>query len=377
MNLALLALSPRSHGGQYQYTVTLLDALRELGRRGLCELTIVHRRDYEGGEGDGVRAAIRLEGRSVPAAAWLATYLGTPMPACRKGSFDVAVSPKTSLAAHNVGRTSVVTIHDLQHRHLPHFFSWPRRVLRDWLYRRSAHSADAIVCETEYVKRDIVECYRVPEGRVYVVPSPPPKYLVSAIVDEAGLAEVRRRYRLPGRYLFYPAQFWAHKNHLLLVESLALLKKAFGLDVALVLVGSRKENFGRTMRRVRELKLESQVVYLGYVPDQDIPYLFKAAGVLVVPSFFESLSIPIWEAFHLGVPVVCANTCAFPEQVGRAALMFDPHSVTDCANQIHECLTNETLARRLTVRGRERVAGLTLPTYADQWRRVLESVVAN
>lgn len=377
MKVALIALHPRLQAGLHQYTVTLIDALCELAEQGAVELAVVQRGEYDGEVAGRARITVSLTGFKSRLETRWAPYAGTGIAACRAVGFDVAVSPRTCLVARNSGRTSVVTIHDLQHRRLPHFFSRPRRVLREWLYRQAAETADGIVCETAYVKRDIMEFYGVAADRIHIVPCPPPSYVRNALLDPDQLTAVRQKYRLPTGYLFYPAQFWPHKNHLMLIDSLGILKATFGVDVPLVLVGAPLQSFGPTMQRVRELGLEERVHYLGYVPDDEMPYLYRAAAALVVPSLFESLSIPVWEAFHLGVPVVCANTGAFPDQVGAAALTFDPSSPQDCAAKINACLTNQAVARSLVARGRERVGELTLARYAEQWKGVLDRVVGN
>jgi len=377
VRVALLALSPRVHGGQYQYTATVIETFCDLAKQGAFDLSVVHGSDYDGVCVGPTCGSVPVSGLRARANAVCATYVGTGVLACKERGFDVAVSPKTCLAALHSGRRSVVTVHDLQHRHLPELFSRRRRVLREWLYRRAARTADRIVCETERVKGDIVECYEVVPDRIEVVPSPPPSYVLNASTPEGRAAAVSKKYGLPTGYLFYPAQFWRHKNHLLLVESLGILKAAFGLTVPLVLVGAPYENFAPTMRRVRELRLGNQVRYLGYVPDEDIPCLFKAAAALLVPSLFESLSLPVWEAFHLGVPVVCANTSAFPEQVDDAALLFDPYSPSDCAQKLYDCLTDRSMAATLVARGRERMRLVTPQRYAEQWRGVLERLAAS
>lgn len=73
---------------------------------------------------------------------------------------------------------------------------------------------------------------------------------------------------------------------------------------------------------------------MGYVPQEDMPYLYKLSSALVMPTLFESVSMPIWEAFSLGVPVVSSNVCALPEQVGDAGLLFDPYNIEDIAEKI-------------------------------------------
>src|SRR5262249_712600 len=148
--------------------------------------------------------------------------------------FEVSVSPKTCLAGVRLARRSIVTVHDMQHRRLPHFFSLRRRLQRDWLYRRTVRGVDAVVCETEHVKRGVVEAYGKDPGAIHVLPSPPPRYVMDAKLDQVTLKAVRESRRLPAEYLLYPAQFWPHKNHVVLVEAMALLRKS-GVDVPLIL----------------------------------------------------------------------------------------------------------------------------------------------
>jgi len=181
-----------------------------------------------------------------------------------------------------------------------------------------------------------------------------------------------RKYDLPERYIFYPAQFWFHKNHIKLLEALSLLRNKYNTIVPLILVGSKKNNFDNVMKAIEKLNLERQVKYLGYVPDEDMPYLYKLSTALVMPTLFESVSMPIWEAFYLGVPVVSSNVCALPEQVGNAGLLFDPFNIEDIAEKIYKIWIDENLRTELVQKGYNRIKDLTLENYAKQWEDVIE-----
>jgi glycosyltransferase involved in cell wall biosynthesis len=149
------------------------------------------------------------------------------------------------------------------------------------------------------------------------------------------------------------------------------------LEIPLILVGSKKNNFENVMKEIQNLGLSRQVKYLGYVPDEDMPYLYKLATALVMPTLFESVSMPIWEAFHLGCPVVSSNVCALPEQVGDAGLIFDPYNIEDMAEKIFIIWTNENLRSELINKGFERVKDLTIENYAKEWEKILEEVKNN
>lgn len=213
--------------------------------------------------------------------------------------------------------------------------------------------------------------------KIRVIPSPPPLYISRIKINNRSISEIKVKYHLPDNYLFYPAQFWYHKNHIKLLESLEIIRGKYNLKVPLVLVGSKKNNFENVMNRIKELKLEDQVRYLGYVPNEDMPYLYKLAIALVIPTLFESVSLPIWEAFYLRCPVVSSNVCALPEQVGDAGLIFDPNDPEDIAEKIYLILTDDNLREKLKKKGYERVKHLTIENYARDWEKIIMEVIEN
>lgn len=129
------------------------------------------------------------------------------------------------------------------------------------------------------------------------------------------------------------------------------------------------------MAQIEELKLRNHVKYLGHVPDADMPYLYKLSTALVMPTLFESVSIPIWEAFLLGVPVVSSNVCALPEQVGDTGLLFDPNDIEDMAEKIYSVWRNEDLRKELIKKGYERIKNITLENYAKQWEKSIDEIL--
>ena len=108
--------------------------------------------------------------------------------------------------------------------------------------------------------------------------------------------------------------------------------------------------------QVESLGLDDNVLFLGYVPDEDMPALYRSARALVMPTFFGPTNIPPLEAFALGCPVATSRIYGIPEQLGDAALLFDPASV----DEIFECLirlwVDDAVCAQLAERGRERAA---------------------
>jgi glycosyltransferase involved in cell wall biosynthesis len=266
-----------------------------------------------------------------------------------------------------------VTLHDFQQEYYPEFFTLRERIARNIIYRTGLH-ANVIICESNYVKQDIMKFLNIDENKIKVLPSPPPFYLSKLEIKTENLLKVKKKYNLPENYIFYPAQFWYHKNHINLLRALKYIKDNYNLEIPLILVGSKKNNFENVMNEIQSLGLGQQIKYLGYVPDKDMPYLYKLATALVMPTLFESVSLPIWEAFYLGCPVVSSNVCALPEQVADAGLIFDPYNIEDIAEKIFIIWTNENLRNELINKGFERVKDLTIENYAKEWEKILEEV---
>ena len=123
---------------------------------------------------------------------------------------------------------------------------------------------------------------------------------------------MRTTYHLPDRYLFYPAQFWPHKNHARIVQALGVLKREHGLKIPVVFSGShtveiRERTFREVMSVSSQLGLEKEIHYLGYVPDEDMSGIYAEAVGLVMPTFFGPTNIPIFEAWAFGCPVLTSD----------------------------------------------------------------------
>jgi glycosyltransferase involved in cell wall biosynthesis len=156
-------------------------------------------------------------------------------------------------------------------------------------------------------------------------------------------------------YIFYPSTIVATKNHLTLIRALAQVKEDVP-DVLLVLAGSNAQSpLGvRVFELVRALGLEHRVVHLGFISEADKHALYRAAIALIVPSIGESFSLPIWEAFALGCPVIASTDRDIPEQVGDAALMCDPTNPADIAASVRRAWSDPDCRKELASKGRRR-----------------------
>lgn len=246
--------------------------------------------------------------------------------------------------------------HDLQHRHLPQFFTSAQLRRREAYYGPLCRAAARVVVGTSWVKDDVVEQYSVAPEKVTVIPLAPVTALASAGEALAWL---------PADYLLYPAAFWPHKNHARLLEALRLVRESHA-DAHLVLTGASVEAGTDVAAHAAALGLADYVHIAGFLSETDLATAYSHARLVVVPTLFEAASFPIWEAFSRGVPVACSTVTALPRQVADAAVLFDPLDIDEIAAAIAQVWSDPELRATLVARGAARVAEFS---WADTARR--------
>jgi glycosyltransferase involved in cell wall biosynthesis len=242
---------------------------------------------------------------------------------------------------------------DLQHLHLPEFFSVADRQGREVAYRAFCAQASLVVVATNWVKADVSAQYGIEPERIAVV-NPPPVTTAYVPPTPEQTREIASRLGLPSRYVFYPAQTWGHKNHERLLEALRQLRDQ-GIEVPLVCSGHRNERHPAVMHRAAELGLENQVMFLGFLDPAAIQVIYQRATALIFPSLYEGWGLPVLEAFAADLPVACSNATSLPELVGDAAILFDPLDPDAIAMAVRRVWVDDALRAGLIERGRERL----------------------
>ena len=245
-----------------------------------------------------------------------------------------------------------VTVLDLAHRVTPFF---PEVSVTGNLWgARENHFSSIIpraaysISSTKAGKHEIVKFYQVQDERVRVIPFPVPSFVYQKKDTEINLAN---RFGIPSPYLFYPAQFWPHKNHIGILYALKILQDNYKLDFCLVFCGSDKGNAKYVEKKARDLGLEHKVHFLGFVSTDEMIALYKNAFAMIFASFFGPDNLPPLEAFALGCPVVASEVAGANEQMGDAAILFDPKNERAMALAIKQLVDDPELRGDLVSRG--------------------------
>jgi glycosyltransferase involved in cell wall biosynthesis len=265
---------------------------------------------------------------------------------------DVLFCPLSLLDPARPPLPCAVTIHGLGHEFHPDNFDQRVLELRRRTYRPAAMNADVVLTVSEFSRSAIAERYGIDPQKI-VVASPG---VGEAFSEPASLepSEQFRELSLPSDYLYYPANYWPHKNHENLLRAFKALVSGPYPDLVLVLSGSAGPDADRVRRLVEDLGLASRVRMLEWVAQPLVCELMRYARVVTFVTQFEGFGIPIVEAFYAGTPLITSTAAACREQGGDAALYAAHDDPAEIATQIRRLLDDPQLARELSVRGKRR-----------------------
>lgn len=286
---------------------------------------------------------------------------------------DLWIFPSPTAKSFQIAVPALVSIHDLMHRYerrFPESSAGWEYFSRERNLANICRWAKGVLVDSETGRRHLLESYNIAEERLHVLPYVAPKYMLAA----KSRPDFDTRYPLPAKFLFYPAQFWEHKNHKGLIEAMGFLKVEIP-DLKLVLAGSPKNAHEKVVELVHSHNLADDVIFLGYVPDDDMPELYRRARALVMPTFYGPTNIPPLEAFVAGCPVAISGIYGMPEQVGDAALLFNPESSEEIAGCIRKLWFDDALCARLIERGKKRAEAWGREQFDERLKTIIEGIV--
>lgn len=262
---------------------------------------------------------------------------------------DMWIFPAQEALSYQITTPSLTAIHDLMHRYersFPEVSARGRYGIREHRFQNIASWCTGILVDSKVGSQHVLESYGPQKSKIYVLPYVAPSYLQ----DKNERIDFDTHYKLPEKFLFYPAQFWPHKNHLRLLDALQVLAEKYP-DMALVLTGGPHHDYKKIHEHAVRLQVLDRVSFIGYVPDADLRGVYRRARALIMPTFFGPTNIPPLEAMATGCAVLTSGNYAMPEQCGDAAIYFDPTSMHSIAECISKIWTNDLVLKKMIRKG--------------------------
>jgi glycosyltransferase involved in cell wall biosynthesis len=271
----------------------------------------------------------------------------------------------------------VVTIHDLAFERMPETFTRRGSFQLKLTVRRTAKKAARVATVSEYSRQDLLDIYKLPPEKVVVTyngvessftPRP-------SVPNEA--EEVRRRFGVSRDFLLAVGSLQPRKNLVRLVRAYARLRsERQDFRDQLVIVGRKLWLASEIFDEVKRHRWADDVILTGYVADEDLPALYRAARAFVYPSLFEGFGLPPLEAMACGTPVVTSDVSSLPEITGDAALLIDPNDEGALANALIEVVNNDRLRAELREKGIAQAEKFTWRDAAEKTLRLYREAYA-
>ncbi|MDA9300065.1 glycosyltransferase family 4 protein [Amylibacter sp.] len=247
---------------------------------------------------------------------------------------DLFIFPGQDPESYLLKLKTISTIHDLMHIYEPHYSELSSTRIRNYHYQNMIKYCEIIMVDSSLGKQHVLTNYEVTGDKIKIVPFIAPHYVRNF------KKTIDLKPRIKGKYLFYPAQFWSHKNHITVLKAFQRIKNP---EIKLVFSGAQKNAYNEIIQFIDEHNLKNKVEILGYISEDDMLNLYYFAQCIVFASVCGPTNIPPVEAIMLGKPLLCSDKYAMREQCGDAALYFDPLSVDELESLINNIVGDTDL----------------------------------
>lgn len=296
-------------------------------------------------------------------------YLGVQNNRLKK--LDIIHNPTQCPTFFRFKQKYIFTVHDIT----PLIDSKEHPIHRVLSYKlllpRTLKTADKIIAVSNSTKKDLINYFNIPEEKIRVILNAADEKFKP--LSDKEVKEAKQKYSLNFPFILYVGTLEPRKNIPSLIKAFYKLKKK-NLQYKLVITGKKGWKYKEIFETIDKLNLQNDVVFTGYVADEDLPALYNAADLFVYPSIYEGFGLPPLEAMACGTPVITSNTSSLPEVVGDAGIMIDPPDVDGLADAMHEVLTNEGLREDMIKKGLERAKMFSWEKCARETLEVYEEV---
>lgn len=290
---------------------------------------------------------------------------------------DLLFCPFTAPTYFEPGIPTVCTIYDLQYKTYPEFFSPEEVAHRDGVFHDACKRAAILCAISEYSRQSALKHSNLDPARIRTIHLRMAQRIAPRECTDC--TAIQRLGLEPERYLVFPANFWRHKNHEMLLTAFGMARRD-GLEASIKLVCTGAPGARQTWlaSAARAMGLGEQVLFPGYLPTQELAALISNARGVVFPSLYEGFGLPVIEAMAAGVPVACSNNTALAEVAADAAILFDPRLPSQIVRALLSLTQDAELRDRLIASGWQRAAAFAdSAQMAREYWEVFESAIAD
>ena len=268
----------------------------------------------------------------------------------RRHKIDIFHSFKHVGALLSSSKT-LITIHDAGPFLFPDAWSSSERIYWQTMFRLAGKMMDGVITVSETAKKSLIKALSIPAEKIFVTYNGIDHTRFKEIQDVQIKNSISNKYNLPDAFIFWVGLMFKTKNVETLIRAYAKLKNNKAISHKLVL-GGRKGNIYLDLKNlIEKLGITKDVIFPGFIADEDLPVIYNLADVFVFPSSHEGFGIPPIEAMASGTPVIASNSYAHPEIFKDAAILFDTFNSDALAKEIEHVLMNESLANSLKEKG--------------------------
>lgn len=246
----------------------------------------------------------------------------------------------------------VITVYDMVYKLFPETMERSNYKKLDRNLKQSCKRADRIITISENSKREIQEYLDVDSSKIDII-YPAVDHGVYTRKDRSGVDKILAKYSIPEDYFLYLGTLEPRKNIETIIESFKIFKDRYNSDHTLVIAGKKGWMYDKIFSMVDRYNLEGDVVFPGYVAEEDKPYLYSGARAFIFPSLYEGFGMPPLESMACGTPVIASNTSSLPEVVGDGGFLVDPHDIEAICDCMYHLAFDDILHRQLSKGGVE------------------------
>ena len=285
--------------------------------------------------------------------------------------FDYIVPPR-------IRGKVVTTVHDMTYELYPETMQKTtlERIKKDINY--SVERADKVITISESTKRDMMSILKISEEKIEIIPPGVDFERFNKSYTALQVQGVKERYQLPENYILYMGTLEPRKNIESIVEAFALMKKESDHSVQkikLVIAGKKGWLYESIFNKVRQLDIESEVVFTDFIEEEHKPIIYQLAKAFVFPSIYEGFGIPVLEAMAASVPVITSKVSSLPEVAGDAALLVAPKDKEKIAESMYTLITDEASREQLRLRGLKQARKFSWRASAEKLYHIYEELV--